>query len=738
MKVSVTKNNKLVSECNLSDSVVQGKYAEFTIGRSSDSQIVLDDQMISRQQIKISFDGDKWFVENLNDSVNIFVGPIFLSGTIEIVEGTKIIVNDFQLNFYDIIKFENIPTPEPISTPTLTEIDQDLTGTSLQEKDNTGILEQEEEAYTEAEELGAPTQTMEETPSFEEENPLQDLDSSFDDSQLTDQNQIADEYNELNEHSEEGYEDQYDDYGGEVDNYDGGDSTRVLGGFAKFSLELFGEFAPYDTFNLEDKEIFIGRDAEKCKIVLQDPEVSAVHAVLRKNNITCTLEDLKSANGTILNGKRINSKELTNGDEFIIGSTTFTVNVGSEFIDSQKGMLMPVEENQFVEVEEIVEMNEDEFDEDASEMGEAPASTNKSLFSKDALKDPAKRKKLIYIIGGLMLAYVFLGDGESTTDSTAAKKKEPQKVEKVEEKAGEVKLTPEQVELVESLYQLGQAFLVEGKYPEAINEFDKLMAIKKDYKETVQLYQLAKEKLAQLEKAELERRAEEEKAIKRKKVQELLEKAEIAVKERNVTLSESLFVQIRELDPDNYDVTNLEIDLNAYKKEKLEKEMAEIQKKAERKRMVDLLAPGKALYLKEEWYRASGELEKFLAEKNMDEDLITEATAMLKESKEKLSEIVDPLLGKARSLKEGEDLKGSYAVYYQVLKYDPTSAEALNEMDDIKFILTSRAKKVYREAIVAESLGLFEKAKEKYQEIQQTTPDDNEYYRKASDRLKDL
>lgn len=732
MKISVSKNNIFVSEVDLSDYIVHGKQLEFSAGRSNDCQVVLDDQMISRQQLQFLFDGHKWFVTNLNNSISVYNGPFLLNSITEITEGMKIIISEFSISFSQIENFEKLDLPKiPEAQVSSLDAIEDITSTEVQEKDSTGVIEPEQtySEFTDAPLGGGINEVPTETFSQQEEH---ELDAGFDDSELTDQNQLNSEFDQLDDE----IVDEYDEYsGGEIDSYDAGEGTKILGGFAKFSLELFGEFAPYDTFNIEDREVFIGRDAEKCKIVLQDPEVSAIHAVLRKNNITCTLEDLKSANGTILNGKRINSKELTNGDEFIIGGTTFTVNVGSEFIDSQKGMLMPVEENQFVEVEEIVEMNEDDFDGE-EEIGETASSANKSLFSKDALKDPQKRKKLIYIFCALAGLYMFMDDGEPA--KPVDKKQAIAKKADGQVKPGEVKLTPEQAELVESLYQLGQAFLVEGKYPEAINEFDKLMAIKKDYKETTQLYQLAKEKLAQLEKAELERRAEEERAIKRKKVQELLTKAETAVKERNVTLAESLFVQIRELDPDNYDVTNLEIDLNAYKKEKLEKEMAEIQKKAERKRMVDALAPGKALYLKEEWYRATGELEKFLAEKGMDEDLIREATQMLKEAKEKLSEVVDPLLGKARSLKEGEDLKGSYAVYNQVLKYDPTSAEALNEIDDIKFILTSRARKVYREAIVAESLGLFEKAKEKFQEIQQTTPDDNEYYRKATDRLREL
>ena len=63
-------------------------------------------------------------------------------------------------------------------------------------------------------------------------------------------------------------------------------------------------------------------------------------------------------------------------------------------------------------------------------------------------------------------------------------------------------------------------------------------------------------------------------------------------------------------------------------------------------------------------------LEEFLKLKDMDEDLVQEGTKMLEESKG-LKLLVDPLLGKARSLKEGQDLKGAYENYNQILQYDP-------------------------------------------------------------------
>jgi len=104
--------------------------------------------------------------------------------------------------------------------------------------------------------------------------------------------------------------------------------------------------------------------------------------------------------------------------------------------------------------------------------------------------------------------------------------------------------------------------------------------------------------------------------------------------------------------------------------------------------------------------------------------LIKEATDMLADGKNQLASDLGPLIGKARSLKEGQDLKSAYEVYLEILKIEPTHSEALNEVDEIKSQLETRSKRIYREAIIAESLSLFSDAKEKFQEVQQISPTD--------------
>ncbi|HLX25772.1 MAG TPA: FHA domain-containing protein [Candidatus Cybelea sp.] len=65
------------------------------------------------------------------------------------------------------------------------------------------------------------------------------------------------------------------------------------------------------------------RDAE---IFLHDPEVSRRHARIETQNGVVYLEDLKSSNGTFLNGRRLGEPlELRAGDEIDVGTTRLVV-----------------------------------------------------------------------------------------------------------------------------------------------------------------------------------------------------------------------------------------------------------------------------------------------------------------------------------------------------------------------------------------------------------------------------
>ena len=73
-----------------------------------------------------------------------------------------------------------------------------------------------------------------------------------------------------------------------------------------------------------DADLLLGR--EDAGVIVDDPEVSRHHAVLRHTDKGLQIEDLGSRNGTFVNDEQISgSTTLHNGDFVRIGQTRFSV-----------------------------------------------------------------------------------------------------------------------------------------------------------------------------------------------------------------------------------------------------------------------------------------------------------------------------------------------------------------------------------------------------------------------------
>jgi FHA domain len=72
------------------------------------------------------------------------------------------------------------------------------------------------------------------------------------------------------------------------------------------------------------QEVAIGR--QDADLVVEDPEVSRRHAVLRRSGGSVIVEDLDSTNGTFVNGERIrNPVTVGPGDQVRVGRTTLEI-----------------------------------------------------------------------------------------------------------------------------------------------------------------------------------------------------------------------------------------------------------------------------------------------------------------------------------------------------------------------------------------------------------------------------
>ena len=67
----------------------------------------------------------------------------------------------------------------------------------------------------------------------------------------------------------------------------------------------------------------IGRGVD-CDVRLDDTGVSRRHAEIRLTGGVATITDLRSTNGTTVNGKRVTTRKLADGDRLLLGGTALT------------------------------------------------------------------------------------------------------------------------------------------------------------------------------------------------------------------------------------------------------------------------------------------------------------------------------------------------------------------------------------------------------------------------------
>lgn len=85
----------------------------------------------------------------------------------------------------------------------------------------------------------------------------------------------------------------------------------------KYSLAVLQGKASGQIFEINKVRTTIGR--ADCDVVLDDPEASRQHAALEILGSRVVVSDLKSTNGTFVNGEQIERSELENHNEFRIG-----------------------------------------------------------------------------------------------------------------------------------------------------------------------------------------------------------------------------------------------------------------------------------------------------------------------------------------------------------------------------------------------------------------------------------
>ncbi len=111
--------------------------------------------------------------------------------------------------------------------------------------------------------------------------------------------------------------------------------SRVKESAKATRVEKLTRFIVYDgisetqpTREFSSENLTIGR-GEKCRLILDDPEASRLHATIYHRGGSFTIKDAGSANGTLINGTRISEAPIKSGDAIEIGNAMLTAESAS-------------------------------------------------------------------------------------------------------------------------------------------------------------------------------------------------------------------------------------------------------------------------------------------------------------------------------------------------------------------------------------------------------------------------
>ncbi|MGZ3699842.1 MAG: FHA domain-containing protein, partial [Bdellovibrionota bacterium] len=478
--------------------------------------------------------------------------------------------------------------------------------------------------------------------------------------------------------------------------------------------------------------------------------------------ISFIIKDLESANGTYVNGVKVQEQELTGDDEIRIGGVTFQFKAQSaEYLAQEAHLVSPPAEElpdlggdiALADPNSVPPMVPDPAQPDAPlapmepiagvDPGQIPGitgispsqSSNKSLIAK--FRQLPKRTQAIGLVAIVLLLWYLSED-----DPEPAHKKVPKKSAVAVSGPSGAKgvatfesLTPEQKRFVEAQHNLAFDYYRNRDYDKAIYEIAKVFTLVNDYKDSREIERYAKEGKRKLEALEDEKRRKEEEARLKAKIQTLVDECKSHMEKKEYEPARDLFTQILAIDPDNTVVAGWRKEIEEYEEKKRLEEQQKLVQGEINKRAWEVFKEGMILKKKGKYHTAIDAFGKIPDMGASDKKILPLARLEIARCRAAIKARRDPVLAEAKAAEGAGEFAKAFHLFKRATIIDPPHPEGYAGMARVRGILHDRAKGVYTEAVLAESYSDFAIAKKKYEECLQIAPVDDIYHDRATRKL---
>lgn len=536
---------------------------------------------------------------------------------------------------------------------------------------------------------------------------------------------------------------------------DGDGRTKFVSSGVNALFRLEPGAANVAEFLMDGDVVVFGRGSN-CDVVLTEKKGSRKHFEVRRQGLSFFLKDLNSANGTLVNGQKVTEVELVPGDVIQVGEAKIQFSVENKDFFAKQDQFMPVPAH----LQEPAAVDSAHFpasyqsydtngmaSDPSGGMAGAAAGAPAEPEPKDLLGKLKKRwfsipyaqrmRYLTIVVVGLMvMALLGNPDGEDKPKRPPPKKDASGRIIRTIDQ-----LTPSKRKFVLDTYAELLNAHEKKEYLKMKELASKILAYVDDYKDTKAYESLANKGLEAIAEEKRRRELEEKQAALRREVQELENKGR-AVFERALEDAkfrpelDSVIQNIYAKDPNNRLAGDWKAKIR--EKEEEEKQLAEAAriKEEQRQKAEAAFAEVEKIFKDGEYVKALEGTDKLEELGYEEEEYIDRIEKLRNDIRAKLDSVISPFLKKASEERgEGGDLVKAKEAYLEVLKIDSRNKEAIAGLDAIREVLHLRAKRLYAEAVLAESVSDLTEAKEKFEKCLRTAPDDDLYKRRCRSKL---
>lgn len=501
--------------------------------------------------------------------------------------------------------------------------------------------------------------------------------------------------------------------------------------------EIFVNGEPYlkfmfsthsESIRLKGNKWVAGRDSI-AQIHLDDKKASRQHFTIEKVGEQFFIKDLKSANGTLLNGQELRPNELRevkSGDIITVNQLTIIFELRDlSFSEKLKDLPLQAYSGPMILTSQEWDMSVPQAPRPqltVQQLAQLPGTVQKVSSNKNKLR-PLLLGVAVLILG---IGFYFNNEAPRTPSNT----QDPQM--KTYDS-----LSPDDKRLVRDSYALAQSLYQEGKIQNAINEVARIHKIVPFYKDSREMEVRLVEAQETLRQKEFiaQQRLEQEKTRMNviRIIADCREKFKDAV---DIAATKSCLSEALQLDPENVDAQTLvaEVEMRLTQAAEAEKRLAEFNANVEKGR--ELFYRAKNLLQNKDYQEAIGAFSIHMNSQLPDPDKLKEDSRRTIASIEQMiSGKKENLMRKARSNLAAGQAREALLLAEQAKQVDPFDYKTANFIEQTRIDLEGQMRNLYTDSVIEERFGNLELSKAKWKEIIARDVPSGAYYMKAKRKL---